>query len=146
MGWWALHAALGWLVVVAVQLVLALALPAGPTWLLVTALCSAAVGVAHVLVMPRWRYRVHRWEITPEAVYTRAGWFNLEWRVAPVSRIQTVDTERGPLEQLFGLASVTVTTASAAGPVEINGLDHDLAAELVEDLVVRTQANRGDAT
>lgn len=145
-GWWTLHAAIGWIVVVAVQLAIALAAPSGPTWLLITGLCSAGIGLVHVLVMPWWRYRVHRWETTPEAVYTLAGWFNLEWRVAPVSRIQTVDTKRGPLEQLFGLSSLTVTTASAAGPVEINGLDHELAARLVEELVARTHAERGDAT
>src|SRR4051794_41629800 len=65
--------------------------------------------------MPRWRFAVHRWEAAPDAVYTQSGWFDQERRIAPVSRIQTVDTERGPLEQLFGLSSVTVTTASAAG-------------------------------
>ena len=75
------------------------------------------VAALHASVMPQWRYRVHRWEATPTAVYTRAGWFNQERRIAPLSRIQTVDTERGPLEQLFRLANVTVTTASAAGPL-----------------------------
>jgi uncharacterized protein len=93
-----------------------------------------------------WRYRVHRWETTDDAVYTRTGWLWQEWRVAPMSRIQTVDTERGPLEQLFGLSSITVTTASAAGPLKIVGLDHELAAELVRRLTAATQANPGDAT
>ena len=78
--------------------------------------------------MPQWRFRVHRWEATAEAVYTQAGWFNQERRVAPVSRIQTVDSERGPFEQLFGITKVTITTASAAGPLTIHGLDQDTAA------------------
>jgi membrane protein YdbS with pleckstrin-like domain len=96
--------------------------------------------------MPRWRYRIHLWEATPEAVYTQSGWFNQERRIAPVSRIQTVDSERGPFEQLFGLANVTVTTASAAGPLKIDGLDHATAQRLVDDLTSNTQAARGDAT
>ena len=33
-------------------------------------------------------------------------------------------------QQLLGLATVTVTTASAAGPVEIEGLDHEVAQQL----------------
>ena len=78
---------------------------------------TAVAGTAHVLVMPRWRYAVHRWEATPHAVYTQSGWFTQERRIAPVSRIQTVDSERRPLEQMFGLANVTVTTASARGPL-----------------------------
>ena len=96
--------------------------------------------------MPRWRYRVHRWEVTPEAVYTQSGWFDQERRIAPISRIQTVDSERGPLEQLFKLANVTVTTASAAGPLKIHSLDRATAQRLMDELTTRTQATPGDAT
>jgi len=74
--------------------------------------------------MSRWRFRIHRWEATEDAVYTSAGWLSQEWRVAPMSRIQTVDTVRGPLQQLLGLSTVTVTTASAAGPLQVKGIDH----------------------
>ncbi|MBQ6640002.1 MAG: PH domain-containing protein, partial [Saccharopolyspora sp.] len=69
-----------------------------------------------------------------------------EWRIAPMSRIQTVDTARGPVQRLFGLSSVTVTTASAAGPLRIDALDQHVAAELVTRLTAKTQAARGDAT
>jgi membrane protein YdbS with pleckstrin-like domain len=104
------------------------------------------IAIPYTIVMPLWRYRVHRWEVTDDAVYTRTGWLWQEWRIAPMSRIQTVDTARGPLEQAFRLSSVTVTTASAAGPIKIKGLDHELAADLVERLTEVTQANKGDAT
>ncbi|MDO8184779.1 PH domain-containing protein [Conexibacter sp. JD483] len=115
-------------------------------WLLVALAVGALVGAAYVVVMPRWRYRVHRWETTPEAVYAASGWLLQEWRVAPLSRVQTVDTQRGPLQQLFGLASVTVTTASASGAIVIEGLDHTEAVELVGRLTETTQAIPGDAT
>ncbi|MFI6786421.1 PH domain-containing protein [Nonomuraea sp. NPDC050383] len=95
---------------------------------------------------PRASYRRERWEVTAEAVYTRKGWITHTWRVAPMSRIQTVDTARGPVQRLFGLADVTVTTASAAGPITIEGLDHELAAELAARLTAITQATPGDAT
>ena len=58
-----------------------------------------------------------------QAVYTRSGWLVQERRIAPISRVQTVDTYRGPLDRLFGLANVTVTTASSAGAVRIVALD-----------------------
>ena len=80
------------------------------------------------------------------ATFKVAGWFNQERRVAPVSRIQTVDTERGPFEQIFGITKVTVTTASAAGPLTIHGLDQDTAAQLVDALTADTQATREDGT
>ena len=66
---------------------------------------------------------MHRWEITGTAVYTQTGWWARERRIAPMSRIQTVDHAEGAIARLFGLATVTVTTASAAGALEIEGLD-----------------------
>jgi membrane protein YdbS with pleckstrin-like domain len=145
-GYWTVRAALGWVVLLVLQ--------AG--WLagdiahlaphLIGLAVTVAVAAVHVVVMPQWRFRVHRWETTAEAVYTQAGWLNQSRRIAPVSRIQTVDTARGPLEQLFGLTNITVTTASAAGPLKIDGLDHQTAQRLVDELTSSTQANRGDAT
>jgi uncharacterized protein len=130
----------------AVLAVLAVLIAPARPWLLLAMGLVLLIGVPYGLVVPFWRFRVHRWEVTDEAVYTRTGWLWQEWRIAPMSRIQTVDTARGPVEQAFRLASVTVTTASAAGPLKIQGLDHELAADLVARLTETAQANRGDAT
>jgi uncharacterized protein len=144
--WWTTHAVLE-VVAVLVPLLLAVAVWADARWWLIPSTVAVlALGLGYVLVMPRWRFRVHRWETTDDAVYTSAGWISQEWRVAPMSRIQTVDTERGPLQQLFGLATVTVTTASAAGALRLAGLDRALADDLVEQLTRTTQATPGDAT
>jgi membrane protein YdbS with pleckstrin-like domain len=145
--YWAARAALLWIVLLAPQVI---------WWFadtdrrvvshVIVAVLWAVLAAVHLVVMPQWRYRVHRWEVTGEAVYTQAGWLKQQWRIAPVSRIQTVDIERDPFEQLFGLAKITVTTASAAGPLRISGLRHDRALELADELTKTTQAIRGDAT
>jgi uncharacterized protein len=101
---------------------------------------------ANVAVVPLWRYAVHRWEVTETAVYTQVGWWTRERRIAPMSRIQTVDYSEGAIERLFGLASVTVTTASAAGALEISGLDRELAQRLAEELTIQADVVPGDAT
>jgi uncharacterized protein len=106
----------------------------------------ALVAAAYAVVMPAWRYAVHRWEVTDSAVYTQTGWWAVEQRIAPMSRIQTVDYEEHVIGRLFGLAAVTVTTASAAGALEINGLDASVARELVGVLTERADAVPGDAT
>lgn len=143
---WSVHAALTVVVLVALLGAAAgLIEPARP-WLLAATGAAVVVGIGYVVAMPRVRYRVHRWEVTDEAVYTKAGWLTHEWRVAPLSRVQTVDARRGPLQQAFGLSSVRITTASAAGDVVVDGLDHELAADLVQTLTERTQATPDDAT
>ncbi|WP_236653655.1 PH domain-containing protein [Streptacidiphilus melanogenes] len=144
--WWMVRAALIPVPTALVTGVLYLLIPParfvfGPVFLVV-----ALFALAYLTVMPLWRYRVHRWETTDHAVYTSSGWLWQHWRVAPLSRIQTVDTVRGPLEQLFGLSGIKVTTASASGALIIRGLDRGRAAEVVEHLTNATQATTGDAT
>ncbi|GAB2900589.1 PH domain-containing protein [Streptomyces deserti] len=120
--------------------------PDARTWLRAALAVACPLGVAYILLIPWWRYRVHRWETSGEAVCTTSGWFVREWRVAPFNRIQTLDTKRGPLQQLFGLSAVTVTTGSAAGPVTIDGLDHRLAVDIVERLTEHVRALKEDGT
>ncbi|UED87199.1 PH domain-containing protein [Streptomyces profundus] len=145
-GWWTVQALVTVLPPVAILCLLAVLITPARTWLLLPAALIGGPGLVYVAVMPWWRFRVHRWETTSDAVFTRAGWVRQQWRVAPLVRIQTVDTVRGPLQQLFGLSTVTVTTASAAGPVRIEGLDHRLARDLVDELTEKAQADSGDAT
>ncbi len=109
-------------------------------------LVGGLVLAAYVVVVPRWRYLVHRWEVTDTAVYTQTGWWSRERRIAPMSRIQTVDHVEGALSRLFGLATVTVTTASAAGALGIAGLDKEVARRLVDELTMKADAVEGDAT
>jgi membrane protein YdbS with pleckstrin-like domain len=142
--WWQLRDLITVLVLLVPQVVAELVFGTG--WLIATAILTAVIGAAYVLLVPPLLFRIHRWEITDEAVYTLSGWLVREWRIAPISRVQTVDTEHGPLQQLLKLASVTVTTASAKGPVTIRGLDAADAAELARTLTATTQAMPGDAT
>ncbi len=146
--YWTFRALVGWAVLLAIEVAILIVAQGdgGLGWRLGALAPTVFAAIVHLAVMPRWRYRVHRWEATPHAVYTQAGWFSQQRRIAPISRIQTVDTERGPIEQLFGLSNVTVTTASAAGPLRIHGLDRDVAQTLVDDLSRAVEATDGDAT
>ncbi|MGW0782995.1 PH domain-containing protein [Streptomyces sp. NPDC002913] len=145
-GWWRAQWLLLTALPVAVLGVLGALIAPARFWLLMPAAVLAGAGLLCAVLFPFWWYRTHRWEVTDEAVYVSTGVFLREWRIAPMSRIQTVDTVRGPLEQLFGLATVTVTTASAKGAVRIEGLTHETAAGLAERLTRITQDTPGDAT
>jgi len=145
--YWAVRAAVLWIVLLVPQVIWWFADGDGPALPhLVVGLIWLVLAAVHLVVMPQWRYRVHRWEATDTAVYTQTGWLSQERRIAPISRVQTVDSERGPIEQLFKLANVTVTTASAAGPIKIDGLAAADADQLVADLTARVGQTTGDAT
>jgi membrane protein YdbS with pleckstrin-like domain len=147
---WAIGAAIPWLMLAVAQMVW-FALDHRFGWLHLGAAAVTVLGAAmFVVVVPLWRYRVHRWDISveagPPAVYTRSGWLVQERRIAPISRVQTVDTYRGPLDRLFGLANVTVTTASSAGAVRIVALDTDVADRIVAQLTDIAAIGEQDAT
>jgi uncharacterized protein len=109
-------------------------------WLLLP-LAIVVIGVE-----PFWRYQVHRWEVTPSAVYTREGWLTRTWRIVPIARIQTVDTTKGPLQQVLGLASISIRTASSAGSTEVEQLDAVIADRVAHDLALRANAVRDEVT
>ena len=149
---WALGAAVPWTVAVIAQIVwfvVGVGASADGQWLWVHGLVAAAtvLGAAvSIVVAPLWRYRVHRWDLDATAVYTRSGWLVQERRIAPISRVQTVDTYRGPLDRLLGLSNVTVTTASSAGAVRIVALEVDVADRVVAQLTDIAALGGEDAT
>lgn len=143
---WAVGGAVPWSLLAVAQLVW-VGVDQRNLWLhALIAVVTGLGGAVSVAVVPWWRYRVHRWEISPQAVYTRTGWLVQERRIAPISRVQTVDTHRGPLDRLFGLANVTVTTASSAGAVHIVALDVPVADRLVAQLTDIAAIGAEDAT
>ncbi len=143
---WAVSAALSWVFPLIGLLVWMVLDPDRRTVQLIILGIAVVAAAFSIGVVPLWRYAVHRWEITDEAVYTRTGWLTQESRVAPITRVQTVDTYRGPLERLLGLATVTVTTASSAGAVHISALQLEDARQTVTQLTEIAARHRGDAT
>jgi hypothetical protein len=102
--------------------------------------------VVAIGIRPWFKHRVYRWEITDDAAYTRTGWLTQTWTLVPISRIQTVDVTRGLLQQMFGLATVAVLTASSQGTVRIWHLEQDVAQRVADDLTHRTEQVRDQAT
>ncbi|HJC28374.1 MAG TPA: PH domain-containing protein [Candidatus Dietzia intestinipullorum] len=140
--WWTAQVAI-WMV--APVPVLLVATFFTPVFVLVAAIWVVAA-IAALVVVPRVRWAIHRWEATDQAIYSRSGLFWEEWRAAPLSRVQTVDKTRGPLQRLFGLATVVVTTASSKGAVRISALDADAAEEMVDRLTLLAEDDQRDAT
>ena len=109
--------------------------------------CVAVLGLACTAFLPAWWFRVHRWEVTDEAVYVRTGGV----LAGVADRAHVPDPDRGHGARTAGAGCSgsprsTVTTASSKGAIKIEGLDHELAAELAEQLTRITQATPGDAT
>ena len=79
-------------------------------------------------VVPGLRWRRWRYEIRAEEVDLQRGIFWVSRTLVPLARIQHVDTQSGPLQRRFGLATVVFYTA--AGANQIPELSAPVAAEV----------------
>jgi membrane protein YdbS with pleckstrin-like domain len=79
-------------------------------------------------LVPELRWRRWRYEVRDEEIDLRHGTVTVTRTLVPMLRVQHVDTTRGPLDQLLGLATVVVHTA--AGRTIIPALDAPEAGHL----------------
>lgn len=73
--------------------------------------------VLSVGITPGLRWRRWRYEIRAEEVDLQRGIFWVRRTLVPLARIQHVDTQRGPLQRRFGLATVVFYTAAGANQI-----------------------------
>lgn len=90
-----------------------------------------ALGVGFAIL----RYRLWGYEVRDDSLYLERGVLTRVRTVVPFVRIQHVDSSRGPVERLFGLASTVVYTAGSRGAdVRIPGLTPEGSDELQDRL------------
>lgn len=101
------------------------------------------VGVLHAFArFDRWRY-----EIQADALYLERGVITQVETAVPFVRVQHVDTQRGPIARLLGIASVVVYTAGSRGAdVTVPGLTPDRAERLrnrLRELAIESEPGDG---
>jgi membrane protein YdbS with pleckstrin-like domain len=88
----------------------------GPLWGLLAALLAAATAAALPAIWwRRWSYLVG-----DDAIELHHGLWTVRHTLVPIRRVQHVDTQTGPLQSAFDLATVSVHTA--AGQTRVPGL------------------------
>ena len=87
---------------------------------------------AVALIEPFVRYERYRYRFTDEEIDIREGFLFVERNVVPIERLHKISMLSGPLDRIFGLAKVIVTTAG--GDVTIRFLNVEKAEEIVDNL------------
>ncbi len=120
-----------YVVCVALFLIIANAIPqeSWHQWVIIgETIAFIVLAIVFAVILPPIRYARWRYEVTPEFLDIAKGIIWKKRYIIPFIRVQNTDTRQGPLMRVFGLSSVTVSTA--AGAHEIPGLDTASAAEL----------------
>ena len=106
-------------------------------------LAVAGVVLAVGVTMAVLRYRAWGYEVRDDGIYLERGVLTQVRTVVPFVRIQHVDSSRGPVERLVGLATTVVYTAGSRGadvtvpgltPVRADGL-----RERLKRLAIRSE-------
>jgi uncharacterized protein len=99
------------------------------------------LAIAGAVVAPELRWRRWRYEVRDDEIDLRHGLVTVRRTLVPIRRVQHVDTETGPLQSMFDLATVSFHTA--AGKTQIPALRRG-EAEAVRGRVAALARTRDD--
>jgi hypothetical protein len=125
----------------------AVLLAAGLTVGLTASRLAGIVTAAVVLVIAAWtgvllwrRYRAWGYAEREDDLLVRRGVMIRRLTVVPYGRMQFVDVTAGPVERIFGLATVQLHTAASATDARIPGLETAEANRLRDRLAALGEA------
>lgn len=84
------------------------------------------------LASPYFRYHRYRYSINEECIDIKEGYLFVKRNIVPIERLHKLQTLKGPIDQMFKVAKVVVTTAG--GDVTIRFLEEEKAEQIAENL------------
>ena len=105
--------------------------------------------IADAIISPCFRFHRYRYSITEEFIDIYEGYIFVERNIVPLERLHKMQTLHGPIDRMFKVAKVVVTTAG--GDVTLRFLDEEKAEFIAESLgrrinqmVVEKRENDGE--
>jgi membrane protein YdbS with pleckstrin-like domain len=96
------------------------------------------IALSVIVLAPQRIYARLRYRLTDRLLQVVRGWLFHTDTVVPLVRVQHIDVTRGPLDKMFGTASLVVHTAGTHNSiVTVPGLAPDRAAEIRD--IIREQ-------
>lgn len=92
----------------------------------------AVLLVANAAISPYFRFHRYRYSINDEFIDIYEGYIFVERNIVPLERLHKMQTLRGPIDRMFKVAKVVVT--SAGGDVTLRFLDEEKAEFIAESL------------
>ena len=88
--------------------------------------------ILYMIVSPKVRYERYRYSITEDAIDVKEGFLFIERNIVPIERLHKIAIEKGPIDRMFNLSKVIVTTAG--GDITIRFLEDDKAEFIADSL------------
>ncbi len=91
--------------------------------------------LVNAAISPYLRYHRYRYAINEECIDIEEGYLFVVRNIVPIERLHKLQTEQGPIDRIFRVAKVKVTTAG--GDVTIRFLQKEKAEAIAESLKKR---------
>lgn len=88
--------------------------------------------IVNAAVSPYFRFHRYRYSIGEEFIDIYEGYIFVERNIVPLERLHKMQTLKGPIDRIFKVAKVVVTTAG--GDVTLRFLDEEKAEYIAESL------------
>lgn len=98
----------------------------------IVSLVLVAIILLNTAISPYFRFHRYRYSINEEFIDLREGYIFVERTIVPLERLHKMETLRGPIDRIFKVAKVIVTTAG--GDVTLRFLDEEKADFIAENL------------
>ncbi len=122
-----------WAVAALVVIGPSFAISTGVDWFPIWAppIVVALVGLWTVIVAVPRRWRRWGWAWTGRELHVASGWLVRRHTIVPAARVQHIDVTQGPVERIFGIATLVLHTAGTANSeVHLPGITRDTAEEI----------------
>ncbi|MGM0845038.1 MAG: PH domain-containing protein [Bacillota bacterium] len=83
-------------------------------WLLTALTLFTAVELIWSIFQPKWLYNSWRFDMDEDFLQLKSGVWQEEHHLVPMTKIQAVATEKGPLLRKFGLNSIKIETMGSS--------------------------------
>ncbi len=114
---------------------------------LLRGLAFMVLAIVASTVLGGWRWWTTTWWVSPEAIHHKSGLIGLKETDVPLTRIQSLDLEQGPVQRLFGVRAAHVQTGGggAKGEIVLEAVGDDDVRELRALLADRRAAPATEA-
>lgn len=86
----------------------------------------------NAIISPHFRFHRYRYSINEECIDIKEGYLFVKREIVPIERLHKLEMQKGPIDRMFKVAKLIVTTAG--GDVTIRFLDDDKAEQIAEFL------------
>lgn len=88
--------------------------------------------IIYLTISPKIRYERYRYSITEDSIDVREGFIYIKRHIVPIERLHKIAIEKGPIDRIFNLAKVIVTTAG--GDITIRFLEDEKSEFIANSL------------